>query len=131
MPRYVVDAMLGNVARKLRMMGYDAVYADGGACVDDRVLITKNVRLAAAATRRGVAVICGMTERQIMRDVLCGERPVVSIDRARCSICNGVTEITPHVIPPRKRVWRCVSCGHHYWDGTHMEKIREAVRDWI
>jgi hypothetical protein len=142
-PRYLVDAMLGNVARKLRMLGYDAEYSADGASVEaaassGRILVTKNSALLRRAARLHAAAVTGDTERGIMRRLLRGVTPAVSGERARCTICNGPTEATPpHKAqgraPPgitRDRFWECVSCGHLYWEGTHLSRMREAVRDW-
>lgn len=142
-PRYLVDAMLGNIAKKLRVLGYDALYAGGGAHADaaassGRILVTRNSALLGAATRLGISAVTGDTEDAIMRRILRGTHPVVSGERARCAICNGLTES----IPPGRalerapvgiihtKFWECVSCGHIYWEGTHMDHIREAAKRW-
>ena len=142
-PRYLVDAMLGNVARKLRMLGYDAEYSADGAELGEaassgRILVTKNRVLLEAAARRHLGVVGGPTERSIMRHILRGTTPIVSGDRARCTICNGDTLPVPPAVaqgraPPgvaSARFWECASCRHLYWEGTHMERMREAVRAW-
>lgn len=142
-PRYLVDAMLGNVARKLRMLGYDAEYAAEGAGVEEaassgRILVTKNAALLRRAARLRITTVTGGTERAIMRRLLRGHMPRVSGERARCTICNGITEEVPlhealRRAPPgimHTKFWGCVSCGHLYWEGTHMDRVREAARDW-
>lgn len=138
MPKYLVDAMLGNVATKLRMLGYDAAYCAGGADMQHvassgRVLVTRSGSLLAAAARLRVATITGRTEDSIMRRILHGRRPVVSAARSRCSICNGRTALSGDRAPPGSadpRTWRCMSCGHTYWEGSHMAHVREAARRW-
>ncbi|MCE2508402.1 MAG: hypothetical protein J4G04_03755 [Nitrosopumilaceae archaeon] len=142
-PRYLVDAMLGNVARKLRMLGYDTEYSAGGASVEaaassGRILVTKNSTLLRRATRLRAATVTGDTEYAIMRRLLRGDTPTVSGERARCTMCNGATEEVPTCeaagrAPPgiiHTRFWECVSCGHLYWEGTHLDRVREAVRGW-
>ena len=142
-PRYLVDAMLGNVARKLRMLGYDTEYTADGAGVEaaassGRILVTKNSALLRRAARLHVTAVTGDTEHTIMRRLLRGHTPAVSGERARCAICNGATEGVPlhqalDRAPPgimHTKFWGCVSCGHLYWEGTHMDRVREAVRDW-
>lgn len=143
-PRYLVDAMLGNVSRKLRMLGYDAEYARDGARIcevasSDRILITKNTDLLHAAARLHLPVITGGTERDIMHRILCGTMPTISCEAARCTICNGMTISVPlHEALERAPdgikhtdFWRCRVCGHLYWEGTHMERVREAAGSWI
>lgn len=136
--------MLGNVARKLRMLGYDTEYtADGasleGAASSGRILVTKNSALLRRAARLHVTTITGDAEHTIMRRLLRGHVPKVSGERARCAICNGATEEVPlrearDRAPPgimHTKFGGCVSCGHLYWEGTHMDRLREAARDWI
>lgn len=142
-PRYLVDAMLGNIAKKLRILGYDALYAAGGAHADaaassDRILVTRNSALLDAAARLGINAVTGDTEGAIMRRILRGTRPVVSGERARCTACNGPTEAIPTgralerapVGIIHTKFWECVSCGHVYWEGTHMDRMREAAKRW-
>ncbi|RLG06594.1 MAG: hypothetical protein DRN59_02745, partial [Thaumarchaeota archaeon] len=63
-PRFIVDAMLKNLASWLRILGYNAIYWNG----DDReilrlaeeksgMILTMDRGLAAAALRRGLDVI--------------------------------------------------------------------------
>ena len=142
-PRYLVDAMLGNVAKKLRMLGYDAEYVASGARLDaaassGRILVTRNSALLGAAARRHVDAVTGDTERAIMCNILRGTHPVVSAERARCAVCNGRTKSIPASealknAPPgiiHTKFWECVSCGHLYWEGTHMRHVREAAEEW-
>jgi hypothetical protein len=39
-------------------------------------------------------------------------------------------------LPPRVREWReefhkCPKCGGVYWEGTHTERIRARLREWL
>ena len=135
--------MLGNVAKKLRMLGYDALYAGDGAAADaaassGRILVTRNSALVGAATRLGADAITGDTEDAIMSRILRGTRPVLSGERARCTACNGLTESIPASRALERapagithtKFWECVSCGHVYWEGTHMDNMREAAKRW-
>ena len=55
----------------------------------------------------------------------------------RCAACNGVLEATRREdvtvpIPPRTRAWLedywvCKACGKLFWEGTHVERLRERV----
>ena len=59
-PVFIVDAMLGKLAKKLRLLGYDTAYSSD---IDDedliriaknenRILITKDVQLARKAEKK-------------------------------------------------------------------------------
>ena len=68
---FMVDAMLGSLARKLRMMGFDAEYAGPGRlgpktfssmAANGRILVTRSEEIAARARKAGVA--CTVVLRQ-------------------------------------------------------------------
>lgn len=101
-PRFLVDAMLGDVARWLRILGEDCVYADpdwpddrvlASARPEDRVLVTRDVRLvdrARAASLRALLVPQADVEEVLVgvyRSL--GLAPDSGRAATRCSLCNG------------------------------------------
>ncbi|HEV2389479.1 MAG TPA: Mut7-C RNAse domain-containing protein, partial [Nitrososphaerales archaeon] len=78
-PRFVADAMLGSLARKLRIFGFDTSYfAEGDdleveslAKRERRVILTSDKRLFAHSSKRGVQAILveGETDRARLRSV--------------------------------------------------------------
>lgn len=146
-PRFVVDAMLGRVARELRLLGYDAVFeraADDSALLrraqaEDRILLTRDRGLAARA--RGVRCLVLHsdlplgTTREVMAAL--GEvRPPGVL--SRCTECNALLEPLPkeearervpdHVANGVLRFLHCPGCGRVYWPGTHAARLEEKVR---
>jgi uncharacterized protein with PIN domain len=138
-PRLLVDAMLGRLARWLRLMGYDAAYwRDGSdldlirqACAEQRLIVTRDRQLAG---RRGILAVLVASEslnEQIaeMRAVLASRAPAAPEPFTRCPECNGELHDLSHedardLVPPY--VWhtqhlfrRCPDCGRVYWRGTH------------
>ncbi len=145
-PRYLADAMLGRLARYLRMLGYDTEYSGEGAAAairealarDPRILLTRNGALA-AATPGSVRLREVLLDRQLRE--LAGIRPPLRSEPRfdRCTACNGplAPEPGPGDDPvgagPARRagpgpVWRCRVCGHRYWEGTHTARIRADLR---
>jgi uncharacterized protein with PIN domain len=139
-PRFVVDAMLGRLARWLRVLGYDTLYfsnADDAALVrralaDDRILLTRDVELA---RRRGVRVILisdDRVENQLHEIV---QVLTLSAEQAfsRCLNCNApLVEferaqardlVPPYVFATQTRFRRCAGCGKVYWRGTHWARM--------
>ena len=134
-PRLFVDAMLGRLARWLRLAGYDAAYwRDGSdealmaaARAEGRLIVTRDRALAG---RRGVAAlwVAGETLDAQINEVQAalGGHPEPF---TRCPECNGALADLPHaaardLVPPY--VWhtqshfrRCPGCGRVYWKGTH------------
>ena len=135
-PRFVVDAMLGRLARWLRVLGYDALYsadAEDSALVrramaDDRILLTRDVELA---RRRGVRVLLISDDRvenqlhEVAKSLSLTAREAFS----RCLNCNARLVdsdraqardlVPPYVFATQTRFRRCPNCGKVYWRGTH------------
>ncbi len=140
-PPLLMDAMLGKLARWLRLMGYDAAYIPD---TPDREVVAK----ARAESRLILTRDHGLTERrgawthfidsqvieeqvaQVQTEIGPPPEPLVR----RCSECNTPLEDLPHAaaqerVPPY--VWRtqekfthCPECRRVYWPGTHWGGIQ-------
>jgi uncharacterized protein with PIN domain len=143
--RFVVDGMLGSLARWLRILGYDTDYVNQRddaellrvARAEDRVLLTRDRELAA---RRRVTSL--LIESQLLDDQLAqvtaafplppGPRP------GRCSVCNTVlVEVTPdeiahrvprYVLERHAHFHRCPGCDRVYWRGSHWRNMQSRLR---
>jgi len=148
-PRFVVDAMLGRLARWLRLLGYDALY-DPSA--DDRAL----ARCAAASGRILLTRDRGLLARRLVTrgllihdDRLAGQLRQVAaecglaLDPARCFTrclaCNAETRevsrdevagrVPPFVLRTHERFRACPGCGRVYWAGSHRAlALRQLAR---
>jgi len=145
-PSLLVDAMLGRLARWLRLAGYDAAFWREGtdeeliaaARAEDRLIVTKDHALAG---RRGVHALLIEAEDldgQIAeaRAALARRGPVPEPFR-RCAECNGLLVELSHadaqgLVPPY--VWhtqtvfrRCDRCGRAYWKGTHWPEMEHRL----
>lgn len=145
-PRFLADAHLGRLARDLRLLGFDATFAnDLGddalarmAAAEHRILLTRDRQLL---MRREVTHGCYLRaarpEEQlaylVRRLQLCGLiRPF-----ARCTACNTPVENVPvevvaAILPPgvcrlHERFWRCPGCGRVYWQGSHWRAMAGRV----
>ena len=101
-PIFVVDAMLGNLAKKLRVLGYDAKYFSSIedeklvsiAKNEKRIILTKDELLSRSARNQGITAILirGNDEfeqiRQIKTEIKL-EKFVIDTNLSRCTICNG------------------------------------------
>ena len=142
--KLLLDAMLGKLARYLRMCGHDAAYAlERGVEGDDAVLalaeeegrrlVTRDVALAARAED---ALL--VESKEIAGQL--GELRAAGLDLTlaepeRCGRCNGrlvpvpTGESTPEYAPDPggEPVWRCPDCGQHFWRGSHWDDVRERL----
>lgn len=147
-PSFIVDAMLGNLAKKLRILGYDAKYFS--SIEDDkiiliaknekRIILTKDEQLIKIAEKQNVSfvLIRGNDETEQILQINAKfkfDRFVVDTNNSRCIACNGKLEavekfriigkIPEGVIERERKFWMCDSCKKVYWEGTHFEKLQE------
>ncbi len=147
MPRFVVDTMLGRLARWLRAMGYDAAYpgrAEDGwllelAIAENRILVTRDVSLARLARHRGCLIRSEHVDRQIAEAVQ-ALALVPSRDDwlSRCLSCNtkleprskdSVKEQVPErVFGTQTEFMACPSCHRIYWWGSHADRILSRLQ---
>lgn len=142
--------MLGSVARKLRIFGYDTAYL---AHTDDsevlragmeqgRIILTADkefFKRIVKAGARGV-LVGGTSDLDDVAHILTklGITSVGIKVGARCASCNGALEgrtqgqvkeiVPPAVARHHDEFYRCASCGKVYWEGGHMAQIRDFVR---
>ncbi len=147
-PRWLVDEMLGRLARYLRFLGYDAEYARGEsddalrrrARAEGRILVTRD---RALASRTPGAVCLASTAIDGQWRELRAQVPDLGseVRFVRCSRCNGALRpvaadaLDPSTLPRERSdrvssLHRCDRCGHVYWEGTHTAAIRESLRRW-
>lgn len=144
--RFVVDIMLGRLARWLRAMGYDTLYprpAPGHAgdrrlrelCrAEQRVLITRDRMLARLAEPRSCLVRSEAVDQQIaevVRTLALSPRKADWL--SRCLDCNTPLEARPresvaarvpaHVLATRSEFMACPGCAKIYWAGTHADRM--------
>jgi uncharacterized protein with PIN domain len=143
--RFLCDAMLGKLARYLRMCGYDTAYAlDRGVEADDAVrevarregrrLLTRDADLA-ARTDGAIRLSARDIEGQLRELDAAGVSLSLPETPRRCGRCNGAlapvepTAETPADVPTpaETTVWRCEECGGHFWKGSHWDDVRERL----
>lgn len=145
-PKFWADAMLGDVARKLRILGYDTIYDPHipgnmvleGSRGTGRTIITRNIGLARRAAGVPTILVPGGREAmsRIVRDA--GIDIVISGDSARCPTCNhptlsvpaGDISAPPKVLERHHSFWKCAICGKTYWEGSHVTRLREEAKRW-
>ena len=146
LPSFLADAMLGDIARKLRILGYDTAYIKdtSDSCVlqaalkEKRILLTRDKELFKRVVKGDVQGILlekqdeteniayALTKNKIYR---------VSFDArtARCSLCNGILEprsstkvkrrLPRNVVTTHNKFFQCSNCGKAYWEGSHISRL--------
>ncbi|MGQ0772420.1 MAG: Mut7-C RNAse domain-containing protein [Nitrososphaerota archaeon] len=148
--KFIVDSMLGTIAKKLRMLGFDCKYS---AVIDDedlmlvakkesRIIITKDHQLVDNAKKHDILTIeiFTHTEKEQMIEIakkMNWKKFEFSIYNTRCPVCNGSLQIIekdqvtdkvqPKVMQNVKEFWSCNDCQHIYWEGTHIRNLKKLI----
>ena len=149
--KFVADAMLGSLARKLRAFGFDTSYFREGedadllalASTEGRVVLTSDRSLVerARARRLPALLITGKEDSgriASLREAARAGRVNLVRGPPLCSVCNGKLEVlaksnvagrVPLPVEKRHRLFfRCMDCGRYYWRGGHWKKLRWLER---
>lgn len=151
-PVFFADAMLGSIARKLRVLGFDTLYMrdinDDDileiASKQDRVILTcdKELFKRILKIRAYGALLDGSNDLDNLIYIFVKYSiKAVDLDTScsRCVACNGflehkgITEIDGNSIPPRirmhyKEIFRCTCCNKSYWKGSHFQQLRKMAK---
>lgn len=151
--RFVVDGMLGGLARWLRMLGYAAEYnskADDNSLLrssenPETVLLTRDEELYSRAVGKKIqsVLVLGSTEVARLAQLASALDISLEIDMAatRCPECGSelheISKIEAESSIPAKslelydRFWRCMNaeCGKTYWVGSHWKQIRHTLEE--
>lgn len=147
-PRFVLDVHLGRLARRLRLLGFDALWSNDAT--DEQLVALSAGEGRTLLTRdRGLLKRRAVTHGYLVRETS-GQAQVVEVLRrfdlfdaikafSRCLECNGHIErvAKSHVnaqLSSRTRrdyqeFWRCSDCGRIYWAGSHFDRLRAVVDD--
>lgn len=145
--RFIADAHLGLLARRLRMLGFDTLYRNdyddaevaGISAAEERVALTRDRDLL---IRREIVHGCYLHARSgaaQVAEVLGRYRLAEQVRMfSRCIRCNGLLHAVAkdevaHRVPPRSRdahehFHQCGGCGQVYWEGSHAERMREQMK---
>jgi len=144
LPAFAVDAMLGRLARWLRILGHDVAYGPhlrraalvGCARRERRLLLTRDTRLLRDPELPPHLFIASDHFREQLGEVA-AVVPLGGGLLRRCLDCNEpladaardtvAAEVPPYVFATQMRFWRCPRCRHLYWAATHRTRIREEL----
>ena len=147
---FLVDAMLGNIAKKLRLLGFDSEYVsdiDDSKLIEkakneNRTIISRDRNLIDRAKKNEISSVYITTENEIeqFREILETTHlqfDEISGDSARCTKCNSPTsqidkfkiknKIPQGVLEYHDKFWKCDGCDQIYWEGTHIKNLQEFI----
>lgn len=146
-PAFLADAMLGRLARWLRVVGCDTLYLPTDtpdhalvdrARADGRVLLTRDRHLLRELRpSRALEIRSDVPLEQLREVVAAFALPAPPELLTRCLLCNaGLVEVpaaaAPDLVPPSARdapgpVRTCPVCGRVYWRGSHARRMQAAL----
>ncbi len=148
--RFIVDTNAGKLARRLRMLGYDAVFFNGRddaeivsqALKENRILLTRDTHLMEWGVIRDGRVrtlliqsdIPDLQVSQVIRELDINEFPE---PLTLCLECNyplisanktEIADIIPrYVMQTQEEFKSCPVCRRIYWRGTHWHIMKKKI----
>lgn len=147
-PRFVLDVHLGKLARRLRLLGFDALWERDASderlvavsLAERRTLLTRDRGLLKRRELTHAAAVRATDPRRQLREVV--ERFDLARSAApftRCLACNGRLATAPKEevlerIPPETRrhydtFLACGSCRRVFWWGPHARRLEQIVAE--
>jgi len=146
--KFIVDSMLGKLARRLRLMGYNTIF---DTKIDDRELlkisneegryvITRDTQLAKIRDAK-VFLIRSTDIKEQLNELskLAKIGTDSKLSFSRCAECNTpvqnvskeeVKKIVPKfVYETLNKFSYCPKCKKAYWQGTHYEKLLKELKN--
>jgi hypothetical protein len=139
---FAVDRMLGRLARMLRLLGYDTLYANNVTTAQllalgqsgERVVLTRGETAKRFPRLKNILSLKSEYPPEQLREVV--ERFSLDIRSGlwtRCTLCNAPIErveradvealVEAKIFRLYEEFYRCSGCGHIYWRGSHVERI--------
>lgn len=149
--RFIVDGMLGGLARWLRILGHFAVYNPDSndkilltrAAAEGMILLTRDEELYKRAVSKNISalLVSGESEDERLAQVsqTYGISLTIDIEKTLCPECGSLLREAPSeevsgLVPPAslrryKQFWKCENsnCGKVYWRGSHWTQIDQTL----
>ena len=145
---FIVDTMLGTLAKWLRIFGFDTIYQAGMdddeilklAVEENRIIISRDRELC---RRKSDSIFLEATDldEQILR-VLEFYSPDKNKILSRCLECNYLLQkvacqdiekanVPEDILERYDEFWHCEKCNRYYWPGTHFENMKQKADQLI
>lgn len=149
-PKFLVDFMLGRLAKWLRIIGYDSSYFVGNdvkellwtSFKEQRIIITRTTHIAPRKAFK-ILVIKSTCFIDQLKEVIEKLNLTVKFENFfnRCSICNNILEkvkkesiqskVPIYVYENHNEFSYCGKCEKVYWMGSHWELMKEKISSFI
>jgi len=147
-PTFAIDSMLGKLAKKLRLLGFDSFYSSNIldnnllniAKNEGRILISKDTQLCNISKKQNMPTIKLEKEQEIdqlveINNAIPLGKCIISGDISRCPICNDQlqtiekdqikSKVPKGVMEHNEKFWMCKCCKKIYWEGSHIKNLKK------
>lgn len=142
---FIADAMLGKLARWLRILGYDVVYepfiSDDGliarAIQEHRIILTMDRKLTERKSAKNFLLIRSPYYREQLKQVITSY--YVDYQSGIFTRCNTLLDridkeqikdkVPPYVYSTHDEFDICPQCNRLYWSGTHRVKMLKTLEE--
>jgi len=142
----MADAMLGRLARWLRILGYDTAWEENisdealvrRALDEERIILTRDRSLGSEWRVSDIRLvqaeepIAQLVEVAAAFDLGTRSRPFTRCSRCNTELVAADRDTARGRVPPRilerfARFQRCPGCERIYWDGSHTDRMRRVL----
>jgi hypothetical protein len=144
--KFIADAHLGQLAKNLRMLGFDVLYRNDYsdaeltriAVEEDRIVLTRDRDLLIRKEIvRGCYLHAIAADEQVAEVVMRFKLSSRTRAFSRCLNCNGVLRVVEKSavadrVPQHSRqfydrFFECDVCARVYWEGSHVVRMRQRI----
>jgi hypothetical protein len=144
--KFIADAHLGQLAKNLRMLGFDVLYRNDYsdaeiariAVQDERIVLTRDRDLLIRKEIvRGCYVHAISSDEQVAEVVARFGLSDIARAFSRCLNCNGMLRVVEkstiadrvphHSRQFYDRFFECDACARVYWEGSHVVRMRRRI----
>ena len=149
MRKFLVDSMLGKLAKELRMLGYDALYYRGEnprelirlAYEQERVILTRNAKLKDRSKEGWTILVLQDDPLLQLKELL--EQEIIALSEqtlfSRCLLCNSPLDritreeaegkVPEFIFYEQEEFYRCPDCHRIYWPGSHPKRMQKRIEE--
>jgi uncharacterized protein len=143
--RFLCDAMLGKLAKYLRLLGFDAVYAKNEASLErslnqdpDRILLTRRrrtqgpsptIHIRSEIAREQLNEISGLIKSAIKSEAVLNRCIECNVELAEVER-NDIEPLVPEFVYHHYALFKmCPMCKRVYWEGSHAKGMEGLIKE--